>query len=492
MSVIFNPNATQSLKIGIPRYFQSVESFGKGSSLLTLYSPNATSADIETVKRSVNSYFQEKFGSLPRDVSVVLSSLTVNVVYDAASVKPTRLDLENLAQYVKQHSNLDSGFYSGSTADVTFENPSQSYKVMQVKPVYVPPAPVPKPATPVPPPIVAPKPATPVPAPIVAPVVTTPIIVAAAPKPPAVVAKAPTEEFKFDIECDHHNQGKRKEQEDTSVNYYEYPYGVYGVFDGHGGGEISKALVEKFKELPKYLKSRQGTSTEQAIKDFYLQADKDLLRDVVLNPKMSEDDDPGSTATVAILDNSNGKLYLANLGDSSTILYKPNGTLFENTSNFVSGTLLKETPRLDWNDPAETKRAEDAGLSVSGIGKYRRVAGNLNVSRAFGDYYFKYKKQSERKGEDRGFDNYDGITGGVSTIPIVEEVQLDYRQAYKILLACDGLWDYMKTNEVLDYVNKSTDKRGVCSQLTDYAIDVKKSGDNVSVMIVSLFPISPL
>ena len=45
----------------------------------------------------------------------------------------------------------------------------------------------------------------------------------------------------------HSEQGKRKYQEDTYCN--DDTQRVYCVFDGHGGGEVSKYLKENFNPI---------------------------------------------------------------------------------------------------------------------------------------------------------------------------------------------------------------------------------------------------
>jgi serine/threonine protein phosphatase PrpC len=81
----------------------------------------------------------------------------------------------------------------------------------------------------------------------------------------------------------------------------------------------------------------------------------------------------------------------------------------------------------------------------------------------------------------------------VSSVPHVTTFNLPRRSDHPdefIVLACDGLFDVMKAQLIVDFVSKQLDDHGdvdrASEALVDHAIRVLRSSDNVSVVIVSL------
>lgn len=109
----------------------------------------------------------------------------------------------------------------------------------------------------------------------------------------------------------------------------------------------------------------------------------------------------------------------------------------------------------------ERCRVEKAGGFVT----CRRVNGILNVSRAFGDHMMK---------------------SVVVSTPSVNEIKLTNMDDF-LVLACDGLWDFVDETTVLsiaqDGLDRGLDANQVAAELVDEAIR-RKSTDNVSVSVV--------
>ena len=87
------------------------------------------------------------------------------------------------------------------------------------------------------------------------------------------------------------------------------------------------------------------------------------------------------------------------------------------------------------NNETETKRI----LAAGGWVEYNRVNGNLALSRALGDFVF--KKNEKKKAEEQIVTAYPDVD--------VKELTSDHEF---ILLACDGIWDVLSNEEVLDFV----------------------------------------
>jgi protein phosphatase 1G len=132
--------------------------------------------------------------------------------------------------------------------------------------------------------------------------------------------------------------------------------------------------------------------------------------------------DSGCTAVVAIL--KGNELYVANAGDSRCVLCR-NGKAVELS--------LDHKPE----DHAEMERIIMAGGKVTADG---RVNGGLNLSRALGDHT--YKKNKDLLPEDQM----------ISALPDINTVTIDPEQDEFMVLACDGIWNCMSSQNVVNYI----------------------------------------
>jgi len=103
---------------------------------------------------------------------------------------------------------------------------------------------------------------------------------------------------------------------------------VFGVFDGHGGMEVSEFVKRHFvKELVKNQNFKDG-NYEKALYENFMRMDEIMLKQdgkkELLNIKKENGEDgtnesfAGCTANVCLI--VDGKLYVANAGDSRTLL----------------------------------------------------------------------------------------------------------------------------------------------------------------------------
>jgi protein phosphatase 1G len=83
-------------------------------------------------------------------------------------------------------------------------------------------------------------------------------------------------------------------------------------------------------------------------------------------------------------------------------------------------------------------RIEKAGGKVTADG---RVNGGLNLSRAIGDHTYKANKSINL--EDQMITAY----------PDVKSMELTENDEFMIL-ACDGIWNFMSSQDVVDYVKE--------------------------------------
>ena len=133
-------------------------------------------------------------------------------------------------------------------------------------------------------------------------------------------------------------------------------------------GNYGKALELAFYKMDDMLETESGKIELQKIKNG--DSENDNFR--------GGDSYAGCTANVALI--ANNKLYVANAGDSRSVLGMSNESAFP----------MSEDHKPD--NEGEKKRITQAGGFVTD----GRVNGNLNLSRALGDLEYKSQKDRDR------------------------------------------------------------------------------------------------
>ena len=138
----------------------------------------------------------------------------------------------------------------------------------------------------------------------------------------------------------------------------------------------------------------------------------------------------GCTAVTALI--VGRRLFVANAGDSRAVLSRRKRALPLSQDHKPSAA-------------GERARIVAAGGFLSEVGGITRVNGNLNLSRAIGDLRYKMNAQLEPK---------DQIITAEPDV-VLEELRPGDRF---IVMACDGIWDVMSSQQVVDFVNERLDK----------------------------------
>eukprot|EP00612_Vaucheria_litorea_P000704 CAMPEP_0171452898 /NCGR_PEP_ID=MMETSP0945-20130129/823_1 /TAXON_ID=109269 /ORGANISM="Vaucheria litorea, Strain CCMP2940" /LENGTH=240 /DNA_ID=CAMNT_0011977659 /DNA_START=1148 /DNA_END=1870 /DNA_ORIENTATION=+ len=183
----------------------------------------------------------------------------------------------------------------------------------------------------------------------------------------------------------------------------------------------------------------------------------------------------GSTATTALI--IGNRLYLSNVGDSRALIVERN--------KIITSTIDHKPTR------------EDEKLRITKAGGYihkKRVMGCLAVSRAFGDYEFKISMPTTKEEEDlyskgKFLGKIQRSKSLVISDPEILVINLTGKEDY-IILACDGIFDVFKNEEVVTAVQKELNKHGnpqrCCDNIAKRAIKEKRSCDNVSIILLML------
>ncbi|EEE54792.1 hypothetical protein OsJ_02194 [Oryza sativa Japonica Group] len=254
------------------------------------------------------------------------------------------------------------------------------------------------------------------------------------------------------------------------------------VFDGHAG--FSAVEDELYKECAAALDGGAVLSTKNldAITDSIQRAFATV--DANLSTwleQMDKEDESGATATAMFL--RNDVLVVSHIGDSCLVVSR--GGRPQAVTNFHRPYGNKKASL------EEVKRIRAAGgWIVDG-----RICGEISVSRAFGDIRFKTRKNEMLvKGVKEGrwtekFISRINFKGDlIVSSPDVSLVELGPDVEF-VLLATDGLWDYIKSSEavalVRDQLRQHGDVQVACEALGQIALD-RRSQDNISIVIADL------
>ncbi|KAL1824021.1 hypothetical protein ACET3Z_010799 [Daucus carota] len=282
-------------------------------------------------------------------------------------------------------------------------------------------------------------------------------------------------------------QGAREEMEDDVVIVKSSADGLdafsfAAVFDGHAGYSSVKFLRDElYRECVTALQGgilltgKNFNVIKKALQDAFQTADEKLINWLETS---GEETESGSTATALFINND--LLFISHVGDSCAVLSragKPEVLTGSHRPYGSNKASLNEIRRI----------REAGGWIVNG-----RICGDISVSRAFGDMRFKTKKyEMLEKGVQEGrwspkFVSRIKFSGDLVTVcPDVFQVDLGVDTEF-ILLASDGLWDYINSSEAVTIVRNQLRKHGdvqmACEALGQVALD-RRSQDNITIVL---------
>lgn len=246
---------------------------------------------------------------------------------------------------------------------------------------------------------------------------------------------------------------------------------LFAVLDGHGGPSVantaSKLLASKIDDGN--CEAVSGSSeSEQATVDMLQESimsiERELLNDNC-NSESARHDLCGSTCLVVLL--KDAKLFCANVGDSRAVAS-------------VDGRPVQLSIEHKPYHQTEEARIIAAGAYIES----NRVNGNLALSRALGDFFF--KRAADKPLEEQA----------ISAFSDVSVFELDAQYEF-LVVACDGIWDVMSNDEVIDFCRlrlaDGLTPAAVAEDLSMHCMapDCSMGGlgcDNMTVMIVCLMP----
>jgi serine/threonine protein phosphatase PrpC len=256
----------------------------------------------------------------------------------------------------------------------------------------------------------------------------------------------------------------------------------FGVFDGHGGSAVAEFAS---KHLPGEVLAKGAAHPADALAAAFASVDERIRSDLQNSADTLGDaavsriprnlaDHVGCTANVCLV--SKEFITCANAGDSRAVLCR-------------AGKAVPLSVDHKPNDPAERERIHNAGGFVQCTGRgpitHYRVNGNLNLSRSLGDFQYKRRK-------DLGHE--------AQIITCAPECKVLGRGAQDefIILACDGIWDVLSSQDAVDFIRPRLQHCTEISSITQSLLNrclasspklsLGVGCDNMTCVIVDLQP----
>lgn len=294
-------------------------------------------------------------------------------------------------------------------------------------------------------------------------------------------------------------QGWRSSMEDAhaALPDLDSSTSFFAVYDGHGGkavakfcakllhkellndeaymeGDLEIALRRAFLRMDEMMRTNkkwreliwEDREKNDGIDDelFLMSGENEAETDAVSNEESDSDlEEPTSGCTACALIIQDDKLVVANAGDSRCVMSKC-GQAYELSKD--------HKPELE----AEQDRILKAGGFIHG----GRINGSLNLTRAIGDMEF--KRNNVLPAEEQI------VTANpdVNTVDLSEDIEF-------IVIACDGIWDCMSSQEVVDFVHQQLKSQTKLSVISERVLDkclapsVGGEGcDNMTIILVQL------
>ncbi|KAG0040801.1 hypothetical protein BGZ82_008859 [Podila clonocystis] len=247
----------------------------------------------------------------------------------------------------------------------------------------------------------------------------------------------------------------------------------FGVFDGHGGWCCSQKVAQELApavatELDKVKNARDVMAVMEAIENGFLKLDDKIVNETVqqvlafpsrplacssLLPAIS-----GSCALMAFVDVKEKDLYVACTGDSRAVLGVREPAKESGHSWKAVPLSFDQTGRNRW----EVRRLQEEHPGEESTVVMRgRVLGGLEPTRAFGDSRYKWSKETQEKvfqlfpSYRQPHRNYH-TPPYVTAKPVVKHHKLRPEDRF-LVMATDGLWDKLTSEEVIQLVGDLLD-----------------------------------
>ncbi len=260
--------------------------------------------------------------------------------------------------------------------------------------------------------------------------------------------------------CEGYRRGMEDAELTTSIEFIiqgqSYKGELFGVFDGHSDKQASQYVKDHLVEYLTIALQKAVGHGETLTEEHIFKALKTCCQELDQAYATTNNRD-GTTVTFALI--LEGKIWVANVGDSRTVL----------SNNQVAYQLTEDAePQID----RYKKKIEKLGGWVMETPAVSRVNGTLGVGRAIGDH--SYQKDGKKC---------------VVPNPKISCYALDQITNGYLILSCDGVYESSTTNQIVAALNERVEKEEsidvIAKRLVLSVID-SGSEDNVSMVIVKL------
>lgn len=254
----------------------------------------------------------------------------------------------------------------------------------------------------------------------------------------------------------------------------------WGVFDGHSGWTTSAKLRQVLisfaaRELNSTYKAAlsntvspfpPASAIDAALKTAFVKLDHEICQESVnkltknpskrlgaelLAPALS-----GSCALLSFYDTRSKTFRVACTGDSRAVLGRRNPQ-----SGKWFATPLSEDQT--GSNPLEAARMRAEHPNEPYVIRNGRVLGNLEPSRAFGDAFYKWSRETQDKIKRHFFGKtphqYLLTPPYVTAEPVVTSTHIEPEKGDFVVLATDGLWEMLTNEEVIGLVGQWIEKQ---------------------------------
>lgn len=229
----------------------------------------------------------------------------------------------------------------------------------------------------------------------------------------------------------------------------------YGVFDGHGGNEVSTYCANNLhRSISRILKEKDIT-VEKAIKEAIEEINQEVL---------SKFPDAGTTAGIVLV--INNVIYCANVGDTRILLVE--GSNSPQSPGVRGRRGWKPTPpkvtRCSYDHKASDPEEKELVLQRGGHVFQGRVNGCLMLSRAIGDA---------------------AVGEGLSCEPY--QTKMRRKDGMKMVIGCDGVFDVLDDETVGEVIDRIPNPQEAARTIKDMALE-RGTQDNVTCVVINLTP----
>lgn len=268
-------------------------------------------------------------------------------------------------------------------------------------------------------------------------------------------------------------EAKRKQSDSSQLNFYFSDYNQSKI--NSQKGKDKSVGISKESTDHDYVSDKYSSSYEEIYDNLHGLSMKDKQENhgndsITTDSPCNPTNDPvkkreltakhmGTTANLVLIDDN--YIYCANIGDSMAVMYKNKQAIKLNVEHKT--TVLSEKERI-----------LQSGMKIIN----NRVQGRLNLTRAFGDLYF---KDSKLKPYEQAVTCYPEI--------IKKKISPDVEF---IIMGCDGIWDCVDFQKICDYISvqlrKGKEAEDLIKEIMDQIISNRKENpigtDNMTCSLI--------